>query len=146
MNTDKSGNTDAKCKQEEMPHCKIKQVNPDCFCYFGSERKVSRFIYKMKNVVRADEKGEQGKHQVPLLLWDIPRFLSKSENVNVMWEGKKGGRGKLQVSIYFLGIFIAFFTILKTYRGRMKMTGKANFWCVYTLGMFLVFSARVKTS
>jgi hypothetical protein len=122
------------CKQkQETPDSKIKQVNPDCFCYFGFERKVSRFIYKMKNVVRADEKGEQGKHQVPLLLWDIPRFLSKTGNVNVTWADKEN----------FPGIFIAFFTILKTYSGRMKMTCKANFWSVHTPGMSFVFSARV---
>jgi hypothetical protein len=98
VNTDISGNTDAECKQEETPDCKIKQVNPDCFCYFGSERKLSRFIYKMKNVVRADEKVEQGKHHVPPLLWDIPRFPSNTENVNVMW-ADEDGRGKLQVGI-----------------------------------------------
>jgi hypothetical protein len=42
----------------------------------------------MKNVVRADEKDKKDKHEIPLLLGDIPRSLSERENVNVC--GRRG--------------------------------------------------------
>jgi hypothetical protein len=45
----------------------------------------------MKNVVRADEKDKQDKHQVPLHLGDILRSLSEPENVNVIGRRNRTG-------------------------------------------------------